>query len=198
MRRLLSVFILIVVVLAGLGAQEQLPEMGMALRLNDREGRLFVSHRNYPYGTRVKIINLLNGADLELNVEGTPNNAWAHVELSALAADFLGIPAGVYNQIRLEVLAVPTATPAMRPRTASVTQTGNAVVQASGEGLTASHPSIPIGRSVNLTNTSNGRTVVVTITGRAQAARERIIEISPAAGRSLDIRGSGQVRLATQ
>ena len=192
----IGVFLLLLIALSGLGAQQHPPEMGMALRLDNRDDRLFVTHPNFPFGTRLKVTNLLNGMELELVVEGKPNNnTWALIEISSLSSEFIGVPRGILNQVRLDVMSVPTATPAMRPRIGSFVQTGNAVVQGSGNDLSAAHPSIPIGRDVSLTNASNGRTVTVRITARARASTERIIEISPAAGRALGIGNAGQVRL---
>ena len=197
MKIFVSGVLFLIIALTGLGAQQQhMPEMGMALRLENRDDRLFVNHPHYPFGTRLKIINLLNSMELELVVEGKPNtNTWALVEISSLASDFIGVPRGVLNQVRVEVMAVPTAAPAMRPRIGNFNQTGNALVQGSATSLSASHPSIPIGRDVDLTNTSNGRSVTVRITARSRASTERIIEISPAAGRALGITNTGQVRL---
>ena len=197
MRVVLSTVLLLIVALSGLGAQQQnMPQMGLALRLDNRDDRLFVTHPNYPFGSRLKITNLLNGMELELIVEGTPNNnTQALIEISSLASDFIGIPRGVLNQVRIDVMSVPTAAPAMRPRIGSFSQTGNAVVQGSATDLSGSHPSIPLGRDVSLTNPSNGRRVNVRITGRSRASTERIIDISPAAGRALGITSRGQVRL---
>ena len=196
MKKIVCSVLFLIIVLSGVWAQQYMPEMGMALRLDNRDDRLFVNHPHYPFGTRLKIINLLNQMELELTVEGKPNtNTWALIEISSLASDFIGVPRGVLNQVRIEVMAVPTAAPAMRPRIGSFSQSGNAVVQGSSTELTASHPSIPIGRDVVLTNSSNGRSITVSVTARSRAATDRIIEISPAAGRSLGISGVGQVRL---
>ena len=199
MKKIAGSILLFLIVITGLGAQQHLPEMGMALRISGSGDRLFVNHPRHPFGTRLKVINLLNNTELELNVEGTPGSGtWAWVELSSLAGDFLGIPGGVLNQVRVEVLSVPTAAPAMRPRVGNITQTGNALVRGNRTDLSASHPSIAIGRRLQLTNTSNGRSVVVTVTARCQASVERIIEISPSAASALGISNSGQIRLVSQ
>ena len=195
-RTILGCILLFLVGLAGLGAQQHPPEVGMALRYENTGERLFVTHRTFPFGTRLRVTNLLNNAELELTVDGTPiDNPRVMIGVSSLASDFLGIPSRVLNQVQIEVLSVPPAAPAMRPRLGAITQTGNAVVVGNATTLTASHPSIPIGRTAVLTNTSNNRRATVTINGRCPAARDRIIEISPAVARALDIRNSGQVRL---
>ena len=199
MKNFLCGILLYLIVISATGAQQHLPEMGMALRVDSTGDRLFVNHPQHPFGTRLKIINMLNNTELELNVDGKPNNnTWALIEVSSLASEFLGIPRGILNQVRIEVLAVPTTTPAMRARIGAITQTGNAVVQGNRTDLSASHPSIPIGRTVELTNTNNGIRVNVTITGRCQANVGRVIEISPPAARALGIQNSGQVRLESK
>ena len=199
MKRIIGSIILFLLFIPGLKAQQNLPEMGMALRLSGAGDRLFVNHPRHPFGTRLKVINLMNNAELELNVEGTPSSGtWAWIELSSMASDFLGIPGGVLNQVRIEVMAVPTAAPAMRPRIGNITQTGNAVVRGNRTDLSASHPSIAIGRRLQLTNNSNGRTVVVTVTARCQASADRIIEISPPAASALGMGASGSIRLVSQ
>ena len=197
MKKIASILFCLVVITT-LGAQENLPEMGLALRHNTADGRLYVNHRDHPFGARLKITNLVNDAYLEVNVEGKPSHPRALIELSPLASDFLGMPPNVLVQVFIEVLSVPTAAPAMRTRTGHFIQTGNASVMGSRTDLSASHPSIPIGRTVSLTNTGNGRSVNVTVTARCRATVDRVIEISPAAGRALGIQSSGQIRLETR
>jgi rare lipoprotein A len=67
---------------------------------------------------------------------------------------------------------------------------------ASGEvtgphGLTAAHRTLPFGTKVLVTNARNGRTVVVRITDRGPYGRGRIIDLSRAAARELDMIDSG-------
>ena len=67
---------------------------------------------------------------------------------------------------------------------------------ASGEvtgatGLTAAHRTLPFGTNVLVTNVGNGKIVVVRITDRGPYRRGRIIDVSRAAARVLDIIGSG-------
>ncbi|MED5546028.1 MAG: septal ring lytic transglycosylase RlpA family protein [Pseudomonadota bacterium] len=66
------------------------------------------------------------------------------------------------------------------------------------EELTAAHPSLPFGTQVQVTNPSNGESVVVTITDRGPYHGNRIIDLSKAAAREIGImrRGSGTVELA--
>jgi rare lipoprotein A len=69
-------------------------------------------------------------------------------------------------------------------RTASGETTGPA-------SLTAAHRSLPFGTRVLVTNIHNGKTIVVRITDRGPYGRGRIIDVSRAAARELDMIGSG-------
>jgi rare lipoprotein A len=67
---------------------------------------------------------------------------------------------------------------------------------ASGEvtgpnGFTAAHRTLPFGTKVLVTNVRNGKTVVVRITDRGPYGRGRIIDVSRAAARELDMIDSG-------
>jgi rare lipoprotein A len=67
---------------------------------------------------------------------------------------------------------------------------------ASGEvtgptGLTAAHRTLPFGTKVRVTNVRNGKMVVVRITDRGPYGRGRIIDVSRAAARELDMIDSG-------
>jgi rare lipoprotein A len=72
---------------------------------------------------------------------------------------------------------------------------------ASGEvtgptGLTAAHRTLPFGTRVLVTNVRNGKTVMVRITDRGPYGRGRIIDVSRAAARELDMIGSGTARVS--
>jgi rare lipoprotein A len=76
---------------------------------------------------------------------------------------------------------------------------------ASGEltgtaGFTAAHRTLPFGTNVLVTNVDNGKTVVVRITDRGPYRRGRIIDVSRAAARQLDMISSGttMVRIILQ
>jgi rare lipoprotein A len=67
---------------------------------------------------------------------------------------------------------------------------------ASGEvtgptGFTAAHRTLAFGTKVLVTNVGNGKTVIVRITDRGPHRRGRIIDVSHAAARELDIIDSG-------
>ncbi len=59
------------------------------------------------------------------------------------------------------------------------------------EGLTAAHRTLPFGTRVRVTNTRNGRSVVVRINDRGPFIRGRIIDLSLGAARTLGMMSSG-------
>lgn len=59
------------------------------------------------------------------------------------------------------------------------------------ERLTAAHRHLPFGTKVRVTNTRNGRSVVVRINDRGPFIRGRVIDLSVAAARILGMMGSG-------
>ncbi len=63
--------------------------------------------------------------------------------------------------------------------------------------LTAAHPTLPFGTRVKVTNTKNGRSVVVRINDRGPTQSGRVIDLSRAAAHRLGIRRAGlaQVKL---
>jgi rare lipoprotein A len=72
---------------------------------------------------------------------------------------------------------------------------------ASGEvarpgGLTAAHRTLPFGTRVRVTNKHNGRSVIVRINDRGPFVRGRIIDVTPAAARSLGFSGLAPVTVS--
>jgi rare lipoprotein A len=69
-----------------------------------------------------------------------------------------------------------------------------------GEGpasdMTAAHRSLPFGTRVRVTNRRNGSSVVVLINDRGPFQRGRVIDITPAAAKSLGFSGVTPVTLA--
>jgi rare lipoprotein A len=70
------------------------------------------------------------------------------------------------------------------------TATGERVV---ASGMTAAHRTLPFGTMVRVTNTSNGRSVVVRINDRGPFVKGRIIDLTPGAARAIGIAGLGAV-----
>ena len=58
-------------------------------------------------------------------------------------------------------------------------------------GLTAAHPSLPFGSKIKVTNLANGKSVDVEITDRGPFAGNRIIDLSQAAAKALEMIDSG-------
>ena len=73
-------------------------------------------------------------------------------------------------------------------------RTASGRVYRQGE-LTAAHRTLPFGTRVRVTNLSNDRSVVVTITDRGPFVRGRIIDLSRRAARELGILKAGTARV---
>ena len=73
-------------------------------------------------------------------------------------------------------------------------RTASGQVYRQGE-LTAAHRTLPFGTRVRVTNLSNHRSVVVTITDRGPFVRGRIIDLSRRAARELGILKAGTARV---
>jgi len=63
------------------------------------------------------------------------------------------------------------------------------------EAMTAAHRTLPFGTRVRVTNLTNGRSVVVTITDRGPFAPGRVIDVSRSAARKLDFVRAGTARV---
>jgi len=59
--------------------------------------------------------------------------------------------------------------------------------------LTAAHRSLPFGSRVRVTNSSNGRSIIVTVNDRGPFVRGRIIDLTPAAARALGFSTNARV-----
>jgi rare lipoprotein A len=64
------------------------------------------------------------------------------------------------------------------------------------EDMTAAHRSLPFGTMVRVTNTQNGRSIVVRINDRGPFTRGRVIDVTPAAARALGFSGLVPVELS--
>ena len=62
--------------------------------------------------------------------------------------------------------------------------------------MTAAHRSLPFGTMVRVTNTQNGRSIVVRINDRGPFTRGRVIDVTPAAARALGFSGLAPVKLS--
>lgn len=66
--------------------------------------------------------------------------------------------------------------------------------------MTAAHPSLPMGTKAQVTNLDNDKTVEVRINDRGPYAKDRVIDVSKAAAKKLDMQkdGTAQVRIETK
>jgi rare lipoprotein A len=62
--------------------------------------------------------------------------------------------------------------------------------------FTAAHRRLPFGTRIRVTNTSNGRSVVVRINDRGPYVGGRVIDLSQASARAIGIAGVARVRLS--
>jgi rare lipoprotein A len=74
---------------------------------------------------------------------------------------------------------------------------------ASGEivganGLTAAHRTLPFGTRVRVTNHRNGKAVIVRIVDRGPYGRGRVIDLSRAAARELDMISAGTAMVSIE
>jgi rare lipoprotein A len=100
----------------------------------------------------------------------------------------------VLSTLVVSTIAMPTIASA-QTGIASVysegpTATGERVV---ASGMTAAHRTLPFGTMVRVTNTSNGRSVVVRINDRGPFVKGRIIDLTPGAAHAIGIAGLGSV-----
>jgi rare lipoprotein A (peptidoglycan hydrolase) len=80
------------------------------------------------------------------------------------------------------------------PSTAEGQPTAYGETYASGE-LTSSHPELPLGTLLKVTNTENGRTVTVRVTDKGKECADCLVTLSEAAARFLGIEASAPVSL---
>src|SRR3546814_11685826 len=62
--------------------------------------------------------------------------------------------------------------------------------------LTAAHRTLAFGSRVRVTNLANGKSVIVRINDRGPFSRGRVIDVSDAAAREIDMRRSGVARVS--
>jgi rare lipoprotein A (peptidoglycan hydrolase) len=79
-----------------------------------------------------------------------------------------------------------------------LTQRGTATQEMTDDELTARHSVLPISFKARVTNIANGKEIEVTITGRIANDGLRVIDLSPAAARALDIGQGGPVQVVVR
>lgn len=180
--------------LIGFGSAQQttLVAEGMGSWYDDGSG-FFASHSSLPFGTELIVTNMDNGKQVTVQVGGRiPQDRRWILDISPAAADVIEMNGIGFTQIRIEqVVKAPAAAKALRVTSVrNFHQNGRATVLSSGVDLTAGHPSLSMGRQVQITNRANGQKVVVTVKNRVRASKERIVEISRAVAQALGARGA--------
>ncbi|MDR1839171.1 MAG: SPOR domain-containing protein [Treponema sp.] len=104
---------------------------------------------------------------------------------------FLGILCSILIVMPVMGQTVPPPT----ARLGNFTVRGAASQEMTSSGLVGAHPSLPLNSKVKITNPENNREIEITIIGRIQPSLSRIIDLSPAAIRALDMTAGGQVIL---
>ena len=60
--------------------------------------------------------------------------------------------------------------------------------------MTAAHRTLPFGTKLEVTNLATGKSVMVVVNDRGPYAKDRILDLSPAAARKLGLLGKGTIR----
>jgi rare lipoprotein A len=67
-----------------------------------------------------------------------------------------------------------------------------------GDKLSCAHPSYPFGTHLKITNLENDKTVIVVVNDRGPFSRWRVVDLSYAAARELEMVGKGKVRVRVE
>lgn len=159
----------------------------------DQGSGFYASHASLPFGTELIVTNKGNGKQVTVQVGGRiPQDLRWIIDISPDAANAIEMVDPHFTPVRIEqVVKAPVTTKALRTvHIRNFHQNGKAMVLPSGTELTAGHPSLPVGRQMQITNIANGQRVMVTVTNRIKASQTRIVEISRAAALVLGVRGT--------
>ena len=66
------------------------------------------------------------------------------------------------------------------------------------DSLTAAHKTLPFGTKVRVTNLKNNKSVIVKVNDRGMQGKKRIIDLSPAAAKELNMIGSGLIKVKVE
>ena len=66
------------------------------------------------------------------------------------------------------------------------------------DSLTAAHKTLPFGTRVRVTNLKNNKSVIVKVNDRGMQGKKRIIDLSPAAAKELNMIGSGLIKVKVE
>jgi hypothetical protein len=99
----------------------------------------------------------------------------------------------IVSVIAVMIFAVPAVS---QSRLGNFSQRGTVSQEMISAGFTAAHPSLPLNTKVKVTNVRNGKEVEVVIINRIPVSPGRILDISPAALRALDMRAGETIILS--
>jgi rare lipoprotein A len=66
------------------------------------------------------------------------------------------------------------------------------------ETMVAAHRTLPMGSKVRITNLSNGKSIDVEVVDRGPVRRDRVIDLSEAAARALDMKNAGVAKVQVE
>jgi rare lipoprotein A (peptidoglycan hydrolase) len=150
---------------------------------------LFASHASLPFGTELIVTNTATGKQVTVQVGGRiPQDSRWIVEISSQAAEAIEMFDMGFTPVRIEEVPKVVVKKAMRITSIrDFHQQGRATILTAGTELTAGHPSLSMGRQVQITNHANNLRVVATVRSRVRASQERIIEVSRAVAQALGV-----------
>ncbi|MCL2190591.1 MAG: hypothetical protein FWB79_01210 [Treponema sp.] len=101
------------------------------------------------------------------------------------------------KRVLLTLLGILVVAGFCMAQTGDFRQQGMASQVMQTNGMTAAHPSLPIGSNARVISTATNNEIEVTITGRIMPSLDRVIDLSPAAAQALGIVEHGHVIITT-
>jgi rare lipoprotein A (peptidoglycan hydrolase) len=183
-----AVFLGCLLTLSGSAQSQLVRAEGMGSWYDNGSG-LFASHASLPFGTELIITNMDTGKRVTVQVGGRiPQDRRWIVEVSPEAADIIEMHGMGFTPVRIEEVPKVVVSKALRVTSIrNFHQQGRAAILTAGVELTAGHPSLSMGRQVQITNNANNRSVVATVKSRVRASQERVIEVSRAVAQALGV-----------
>jgi rare lipoprotein A (peptidoglycan hydrolase) len=170
---------------------------GMGTWYESQTTGLYAAHATYPFGTQLTVTNPKNQKQVVVQVGGRiPEDSTWKIAVSAEAATALEMNYVGFTALHFaEVPKAPVTKAKSRAVSRKFSQIGPAIAQTAGTGNTVSHPSLPFGTKVRITNQKNRRQAEGTVNSRIAVNQIRIIELSPIIARSLSIDRTGTMVL---
>ena len=196
MKRIALIVLIGLSVLIPAAAQQVQTAEGLASRYSSQDTVFYASHARLPFGTQVKVTNLSNNKSVVVTIGGRiPDDPRWLIGINASEADVLEMEEHGTGYTRVRIEEVPRTVKHKANR--RFLQTGQASWQMEGTEFTAAHPSIPLTSMVRITNQTNGKQVIATVTNRIPAANGRIIDLSRPLARELGLVGHNTVIIET-